>query len=192
MERIAAFFKKLHLQKLAVVFVAGVALLLATACSSQDMQASRQNRSNDIPVQAGANNNPYTMGNDSKGEPAFRSEQAKRSFSKQQSDASISNKYRLVASTVSKNDESDILYQSAEQEKRGLDKSRPAQSQAYSPETIPARRQPNIDRSDSNENIMENIGDQFKEASEFLKDDLKSSVNNAKSRTVPSRSGETR
>ncbi|MDX2232019.1 MAG: DUF6658 family protein [Leptolyngbyaceae cyanobacterium bins.349] len=186
MEGIISFFKKLNLHRIVIVFVAGMALLLSTACSSnENMQASRQNRPNDVPVQMGANNNPYTMGADTKGEPVSPSNYGNQAYKKQQSDASsvIPGFGTLIASSVAGQDTTGLLYESSDQREGGIDDTRSTQNRAYQPEPITSKRQPIINRSNPDEKIMEGIGRQFKEASEFLTDGVQPSVESAKVKT---------
>jgi len=186
MERIISFFKKLNLHKLAIVFVAGFALFLSTACSSdRNMQASHQDKSNDIPIQMGANNNPYTMGNNTHGNPVSPSNYGNQAYKKQQSNASnlTSGVSKLIASSVAGQDTTGLLYESSDQQQGGIDNTRPIQKRAFQPESIPARRQPSINRTNPDEKIMEGIGRQFTEASKFLTDGVQPAVESAKVKT---------
>lgn len=186
MEHIISFFKKLNLHKLALVFIAGFALLLATACSNNDnLQASRKEKPNDIPVQMGANNNPYTMGSDTQGNPVSPSDYGNQAYKRQHSDASsqIPGFNQLIASSVAGQDTTGLLYESSDQRQGGIDDTRPTQERAFQPENSPSRRQPVIDRSNPNEKIMEGIGRQFTEASKFLTDGVQPAVESAKVKT---------
>lgn len=171
MKEIFAFVKSLNLQKVLIVFVAGMFLFLSTACSNENMTADRQSKPNDIAVQAGANNNPYTMGTDSHGDYVPPSNYGNRAYSNNQhSDASmLPNFNQLVATSVAGQDTSGLLYETSEQRQGGrVHETRSAQNSAYQPAPIPAERQPIINRTNPDEHIMEGIGKQFKEATEFL------------------------
>lgn len=62
MNKLMAFFKKLRLRQILTVFLAGVLLILNTACSSA---TNAQGANPDNPaVQAGGANNPYKNGGD--------------------------------------------------------------------------------------------------------------------------------
>lgn len=186
MERMISFFKKLNLPKIAIALVAGFALLVSTACSGESsMQTSRQEKSNNIPIQMGANNNPYTMGNDTNGQPTSPSNYGNQAYKKRMSDASsqIARFNPLIASSVAGQDTTGLLYESADQQQGGIDNTRPTQEQAYQSEGIPSRRQPVVDRSNPNEKIMEGIGQQFTEASKFLTDGVQPAVESAKVKT---------
>jgi hypothetical protein len=186
MEHIISFFKKMNLHKLVVVFVAGFALLLSTACSSNpNMQASGKEKFNNIPIQMGANNNPYTMGTDTKGEPVSPSNYGNQAYKKQMSDASsvLPRLSQLIASSVAGQDTTGLLYESTDQRQGGIDDTQPTQERAFQPESIPTRRQPVINRSNPDEKIMEGIGRQFTEASKFLTDGVQPAVESAKVKT---------
>ncbi|MDX2239742.1 MAG: DUF6658 family protein [Leptolyngbyaceae cyanobacterium bins.302] len=185
MESIISFFKKLNLQKVIVVFIAGCALLLTTACgSNENMTASSKDRPNDIPVQAGANNNPYSMGADTKGEAVSPSNYGNRSYSNQHSDASTLPGFnRLIATSVAGQDTSGLLYESADQRQQPVDDTRTTQNPAYQPEPITSDRQPSINRTNPDEKIMEGVGRQFTEASKFLTDGVQPAVESAKIKT---------
>lgn len=185
MRSFIAFLKKLNLQKLAIVFIAGFALLFTTACSSnENMTASYKDRPNDIPVQAGANNNPYSMGADTKGEPVAPSNYGNQAYKQPHSDASTLLGFdQLVATSVAEPDTTGLLYESSEQRQQPMDNSRSTQNSAYQPEPIQSKRQPNIDRSNPDENILEGVGRQFTEASKFLTDGVQPAVESAKVKT---------
>lgn len=171
MKGILSFIKSLNLQKMLIVVVAGMFLFLSTACSNENLTADRQSKPNDIAVQAGANNNPYTMGTDSHGAYVSPSNYGNRAYSNNQhSDASLlPNFNQLVATSVAGQDTSGLLYESTEQRQGGgVHETRSAQNPAYQPGSIPAQRQPVINRTNPDENILEGIGKQFKEATEFL------------------------
>lgn len=183
MNAITSFFRQFPLQKILIVFVAGITLFLSTACSGEKLQSANPNGSN-IPVQAGANNNPYTMGTDSKGEPVSGSNYGNRAYSNNQhSDAStVLPGGTLIASSVSDSDPSEMLYESSDQRRTQYDNLSP-EERAVSLEAIPARRQPSGEFSNPNERLLENVGDQFKQASKFLNEDVRSAVENAKVKT---------
>jgi hypothetical protein len=185
MKAIISFFKKLSLQKLAIACVAGFALMLTTACSSnENMTASYKDRPNDIPVQAGANNNPYSMGADTNGEPVAPSNYGNQAYKRQHSDAStLSGFSKLVATSAAEPDTTGLLYESSDQRQQPMSSSRSTQNPAYQPEAIPSDRQPVIDRSNPDEGILEGVGRQFTEASKFLTDGVQPAVESAKVKT---------
>ena len=61
MKQLTALFKKLQLRKILTVFLAGSLLFLSTACNPGDARGARPNN---LPVQAGGQNNPHKMGGD--------------------------------------------------------------------------------------------------------------------------------
>jgi len=189
MKGIQSLIEKFNLHKLIIVFVVGFALLLTTACSAnENMSASVKDRPNDIGVQMGANNNPYTMGTDTKGEPVSPSNYGNQAYKNQQSNASTLPGFnRLIASSVAGQDTTGLLYESADQREGGVDDRRSPQAKATQPEGFPEGRQPIINRTNPDEKIMEGIGKQFTEASKFLTDGVQPSVESAKVKTSTGR-----
>lgn len=61
MNKLTALFKKLRLRQILTVFLAGVLLIISTACSSTNAQGANPNNP---AVQAGGANNPYKSGGD--------------------------------------------------------------------------------------------------------------------------------
>ncbi|MBF2028108.1 MAG: hypothetical protein IGS48_15300 [Oscillatoriales cyanobacterium C42_A2020_001] len=184
MERLILFFKPLNLRKLLIVFVAGITLLVSTACSNANTAEPRANRPNDISVQAGANNNPYTMGNDTQGKSVPNSQYGNQAYKNQHSDASGTLPWNnLIATSVVEQDRSGLLYKTNEQyQDEQTNPSYSNQERTYQTESIPATRQPSINRTNPKEGILEGIGEQFSEASKFLKEDTRSSIQNAQTR----------
>lgn len=188
MQRLTPFFKPLNLQRLLIVFVASITLLLTTACSNANTAEPPANRPNDISVQSGANNNPYTMGNDTQGKSVPNSQYGNQAYKNQHSNTSILPGFgQLIASSVAGHNSSGLLYESSEQRQAGVNTTRPTQERAYQSEEIPAQRQPSINRTNPNEGILEGIGEQFNEASKFLRDDTQSAVQNAQVKTSTGR-----
>jgi hypothetical protein len=185
MKGMKALIRKFNLHKVVIIFIAGLALLMTTACSAnENTTASIKDRPNDIGVQMGANNNPYTMGTDTKGEPVSPSNYGNQAYKNQQSDASTLLGFdRLIASSVAGQDTTGLLYESADQREGGVDDRRPTQAKATQPEGFPESRQPIINRTNPDEKILEGIGKQFTEASKFLTDGVQPSVESAKIKT---------
>jgi hypothetical protein len=184
MNAIASFLRQIQVRKILGVFIAGVALILATACSADGAKSANPHQRDNVPLQTGANNTPYTRGSDSKGEFIPSSDYGNRAHSQQHSDASgLFSNNQLIASSVAGSRSSDMLYQSSDQREVGFDDRKPAQKQATEPEKIPAESQPSLDRSNPDEKILENVGKQFREASKFLNEDTRSSAEYAKAKT---------
>lgn len=61
MRKVANYLKKIKIQQILTVFLAGVVLLISTACNSGDIRGARPTNP---PVQAGGQNNPHKMGGD--------------------------------------------------------------------------------------------------------------------------------
>lgn len=61
MKQLNDFVRKLRLKQILTICLAGVLLLISTACNSGDVRGARPNNP---PVQAGGANNPYKQGGD--------------------------------------------------------------------------------------------------------------------------------
>ncbi|WP_026734569.1 DUF6658 family protein [Fischerella sp. PCC 9605] len=102
MNSLTAFIKKLRLRQILTVFLAGLLLIISTACSSPYPNAANPNNP---AVQAGGGNNPYKNGGDkytnSKMSKSGRDQASLQQFNSQQ----------LFAAT---DKESELLYPGAE------------------------------------------------------------------------------
>jgi len=169
-KRLASFCKRLRLGQVLVVFLAGVMLFGGTACSSGPNQGANPNNP---AVQAGGMNNPHKAGGDSfmnsksSTDPSVNIKtgaESKRADLQQVSNT-------LLAAANSDNS-SKLLYppdritttgtQSvlSNQQERSLSK------QAAETSMQP---QPTLIQTDPNANLLEKIGEEFRDASAFLK-----------------------
>lgn len=171
MRALANFFKNVKLGRILTVFLAGIALFFMTACNSGDMTGARPNNP---PVQAGGANNPYKNGGD--GYTNFKASTDPRVNSKtinkerNRADLQLISD-QLIAANI-ESDASDLLYPGSDatnsrnpnigpRGKRELEKSATQ---------IPAPRQGVINRNDPDAQILERVGETFKDASAFIKD----------------------
>jgi len=104
---VIAFLKKLRLRQILTIFLAGLLLIVSTACSTGDAQgANPQNPA----VQAGGANNPYKNGGDKYTRSSTDSKtSAKTNYGRDQASLESSSQF-LIAT----NAESEILYPGAE------------------------------------------------------------------------------
>lgn len=160
-----SFFKKIG--RILAVFVLGIALLSTTACNNGDLRGARPENP---PVQMGGSNNPYKTGDDGSTNYKMSTDPRAKDASKLRSSADTLELGQLVAARSIESDAArDLLYPGEKAEAsdnpdigpRGL---------AVEPEPFPATRQANINRGNPDEKILERIGEQFKEASEFIGD----------------------
>lgn len=174
MNRLIAWVKTLRLGRILAVLIAGVALFLTTACNPGNLQGARPNN---LPVQDGGNNNPHSMGGDgytnykmSTDPTVNKSPNAsnRNKLNRERADLGI-NFEQLVATNHLEENPSNVLYPGSN-DAAGIDPALGTKREAVRPEPIPAQRQQVIDRSNPNEKILEKIGEQFEEASEFLQD----------------------
>jgi len=158
MKKLAAFFEKLNLGKVLTVFLAGVALMLTTACNNPQNEMGA--RPNNTPVQMGGANNPHKGGGDG--------------YTQYNQDKRASLPAGVLVAEINSN-ASDLLYPNSE----ATDTKSPAigpvgergkQQLVRDAKQIPAKPQPVIDRSDPNAKILEKSGQAFKDASGFLED----------------------
>jgi hypothetical protein len=110
-----AFFKKLRLRQILTVFLAGVLLVVSTACNTGNAQGARPNN---LPVQAGGANNPYKSGGDGytdlkmSTDPKVSNPKAKSG--RDQANLQL-NSNQLIAADLTRNKESELLYPGAEE-----------------------------------------------------------------------------
>nr|WP_246275662.1 DUF6658 family protein [Brasilonema bromeliae] len=156
-----SFIKKLRLRQIVTVFLAGLLLIVSTACGNA---ANTQGANPDNPaVQAGGANNPYKSGGDK-----YVNEKMSKSGHDQAS--SQLNSQLLIASGVNTEGK---LYPGAET----------PEGRAYKEAELPIKTQKNIGQpepgglnqrqSDVGERIqnrLETVGEAIQEASGFLKD----------------------
>lgn len=167
MSTLTAFFRKLHLDRVLLVFLAGLVLLVTTACNSGNAVGARPNN---LPVQMGGSNNPHKGGGDGYGEYKMTTDPS--AVKKGKNDHASLTSGLLVAAVNS--NASDLLYPSSE----ATDTNSPAigtvgeegKQKFFDAKKIPAERQPVLDRSDPDVKILEKSGQAFKDASGFLQD----------------------
>lgn len=179
MKQITNFFKKLQLGKLLTVFLAGVVLLVTTACNNGNLQGARPNNS---PVQMGGQNNPHKMGGDGMTEYKMSTDPAVKNRStdtirNQRDRADLQLVYpQLIADANIKSNASDILYPGSDATSNRNPDIGPSRDKSLQEIRIPSERQPVLDRSDPDANILERIGEQFEDATSFLKDTAESAT----------------
>lgn len=155
MNRLITFLKQLRLRQIVTAFLAGMLLIVSTACNSATAQGSNPNNP---PVQAGGANNPYKGGGD-----------AYTDLSKSKRDrASIeSSKPRLTAT------ENELLYPGAETPAGRAVKETQLPIKTSEDFTQPRAgglNQRNPELGERVENRVEAAKDAFKEAATFVKE----------------------
>lgn len=166
MSTLTALLKKLHLGRVLTVFLAGLVLLVTTACNSGNEVGARPNN---LPVQMGGSNNPHKGGGD--GYTEYRTSTDRAAVKGTKDRASLPTG-QLVAAINS--NASDLLYPAADATETKSPAIGPVgeagKRKFYDAKQIPAPRQPVIDRSDPDAKILEKTGQAFKDATGFLKD----------------------
>lgn len=156
MNRLITFLKQLRLRQIVTVFLAGMLLIVSTACNSATAQGSNPNNP---PVQAGGANNPYKGGGD-----------AYTDLSKSKGDrASVeSSKLKLTTAT-----ENELLYPGAETPAGRAVKETQLPIKTSEDFTQPRAgglNQRNPELGERVENRVEAAKDAFKEAATFVKE----------------------
>lgn len=166
--RLTAFFKKLRLRQVLTVFLAGVLLIVSTACSGATTQGANPDNP---PVQIGGNNNPYKSGGDGSADlkmspdSEVNNEQAKSG--RDQANLQL-NSLQLIAAA----DESVLLYPGAETPEGRAKKEAGfpiITNESFTPKGG-GFNQRNPDVGQKLETRVETAKEAFKEASSFVKD----------------------
>lgn len=167
-----SFFRKLG--QILTIFVLGIALLFTTACNSGDLRGARPDN---LPVQMGGQNNPHKGGGDGYTNYKMSTDPKVKDTNHLRSsvDAPSLTGSHLIADANIKSNASDLLYPGTNTKTTDNPDIGP-KKEALEPEAMPARGQTIINRSDPNEKILEKIGKQFEDASEFVKDSLDTAV----------------
>ncbi|WP_088893019.1 DUF6658 family protein [Leptolyngbya ohadii] len=187
MKQVVSWLKQLQIARFVLVLVAGCALML-TACNNGNIQGARP----DVPpVQMGGQNNPYKAGGDGytnykmSTDPKVSGEHGNRNTKPMMHSSLVGNGELIASSDVKSNAAQDILYPGDSAEKSKNPDVGPV-GQGYrekmirNAETAKPERQPVIQRSNPNEKILEKIGDQFEQSSEFIKDAIEGQAEGSK------------
>ncbi|ARV62479.1 hypothetical protein BZZ01_31065 [Nostocales cyanobacterium HT-58-2] len=162
MKSLGSFIKKLRLRQIVTVFLAGLLLIVSTACGAP---ANNQGANPNNPaVQAGGANNPYKGGGDK-----YTNQKMSKSGLDDQASLQL-NSQSLVASSVNKEVK---LYPGAET----------PEGRAYKEAELPLKTEKNIQQPEPGgliqrepdireraQDRLETVGKAFQEASGFLKD----------------------
>lgn len=164
MVKIAAYLKKLRFRQIITVFLAGVVLLVSTACNSGDVRGARPNNP---PVQAGGQNNPHKMGGDGYSQyKASPDAKVKKSAFNLQFDS-------LIAQKTSQSPESradKMLYQN--DTRVNEDRIPVVSTGERGIEEVPANEDVTNPRNSGGEGFLDldKVGDAFKKSSDFIRE----------------------
>lgn len=175
MKRIATFLQQVKIRQIISIVIVGAMLILTTACNNGDALGARPNNP---PVQMGGNNNPHTMGGDGYTEYKTSTDPKAVHSRSSQSHSSALTGYPAIAQSLPsgvETNEDGLQYRGSAQPNDSAYRVRDANKAT----DFPAEKQGSIDRSDPNSRIMERIGQQFEEATEFIKEDLDSATGKA-------------
>ena len=161
------------LQKVAIAFLLATVFLLTTACNNGNELGARPEVP---PVQMGGQNNPHKTSGD--GMTQYRSPVNDSNLSKDEDRASLPANLYFAAANNSKTsyptDDSDpegLLY-SDSKKAASLDSSDDfvspqRQAEILDPTQVPAKKQPAIDRSNPDNQLLEKTGQMFDDAGNF-------------------------
>lgn len=169
MNAVSLFLKKIRLRQILTIFLAGLLLIVSTACSGANAQgANPQNPA----VQAGGANNPYKNGGDKYGNYRMSTDPkiANPKASQGRDQASLQPSSELLIAT---NRESEILYPGAETPAGRVQKEAelPLITDKDFRQPEPGgliQNEPNV--GDRVKDRLETVKETFGEASSFLKD----------------------
>lgn len=167
MKNLVTFVRRLPLRQILTVFLASVMLVVTTACNNGNEMGARPNNP---PVQMGGNNNPHTKSGDGYTQYKMSTDPQVKKAQGDRADGQLVAP-QLIAANIEGN-AGDILYPGKNASSTANPTIGPRGQQTLQKQTqqFPKQRQTVIDRSDPNEKILESIGEQFKESSEFLND----------------------
>lgn len=166
MNRLTTFFKKLRLRQILTVFLAGVLLIVSTACSGA---TNAQGANPDNPaVQAGGANNPYKSGGDNYTKLKMSTDPEVNKSGNDRASLQL-NSLQLIALDK----ESEMLYPGAE-----TPAGRAEKEAQFPIKTIKDFAQPepgginqrNPDVGERAENRIEQVKEAFKEATDFARE----------------------
>lgn len=163
---------KIPFRQIATAFVLASFLFVTTACNSGNEVGARPNVS---PVQLGGQNNPHKAGGD--GMTQYRSPANDPKLETNKDNASLPSTTLVAAANRSKtsyptddNKVEGVLY--SDDRPESLDSvndfvSSKTQQELLDPAEIPAKRQPTIDRSNSDNELLEKTKQMFDDAADF-------------------------
>ena len=160
----------IQLNKVATAFLLAIVLFITTACNSGDELGARPNNS---PVQMGGQNNPHKVSGD--GMTQYRSPANDSLLEKGQSSLPFAG-YLAAANNSDTTYPTDdnrlegLLYSDNKAESlKSVDEFVNPQKQAelLDPTEIPAEKQPAIDRSNPDNQLLEKVGQMFDDAGDF-------------------------
>ena len=164
--------KKFQLNRVATAFLLALVLFVTTACNNGDERGARPNNS---PVQMGGQNNPHKVSGD--GMTQYRSPANDSLLEKDKDRASLPSTTYLAAANNSETsyptDDARIeglLYSDDKAESLNsvdefVDPGK--QNDLLDPKQVPAKKQPAIDRSNPDNQLLEKVGQMFDDAGDF-------------------------
>lgn len=170
MNRLMAFFKKLRLRQIVTVFLAGMLLIVNTACNNGvNAQGARPDNP---PVQAGGANNPYKSGGDGYTDLKTSTDSKVNNLTKSGKQASLPLN-SLIATDLTRNKESEILYPGAEEPAGRAQKEAQLPIKTIEDFATPepgGLNQRNASLGERAGNRLETVKGAFQEATEFIKE----------------------
>lgn len=160
MKQIVAFFEKVQLRQIITVFLAGITLLITTACNTGDVQGARPDNP---PVQAGGMNNPHKGGGD--GYTQYKaSPNASVNGERDRADLQLTYKQLVAANTSA---DSGLIYPGSETAGAADRNATPSNPEQARPGGL-IQREPNLGERVGER--LETVTEAFQDAGSFLKD----------------------
>lgn len=177
MKQVVSWLKQFQVARLAIVLVAGCALML-TACNSGNIQGARPEVP---PVQMGGQNNPYKAGGDGytnykmSTDPKVSGEHGDRKTKPMMQSSLLGNGTLIASKDVTSNAAEDILYPGDSAQKSSNPDVGPVSQETRdkmirNTQTAAPEQQKSIERTNPDTKILEKIGNQFQQSTEFIKD----------------------
>lgn len=166
MKRLASFCKELRLGQFLSLFLVGVVLFISTACSSGNTQGANPDNPS---VQAGGMNNPQKRGGDNYVNSKMSSDLKVSPTGNRSNRADLQLNGNLLADASS---DSKLLYPSGTNTTTGTQSilsSSQEKSLRGQAERTSKQSQPTLIQRDPNAKLLEKIGEEFRDASGFLK-----------------------
>lgn len=164
MKQLSNLFKKLRLRQILSVFFVGVALFITSACNSGNAVGARPENP---PVQLGGANNPHKGGGDGYTNYKMSTDPkvgGKSSAARDRADLQVISPQLIAANS------DQLLYPGTGGNNSQKREITPSSAKVLEAPQIPAQPQPILKRSEPDADILERVGDTFKDAGAFIKD----------------------
>ncbi len=164
MKKLSNLFKRVRLRQILSVFFVGFALFITTACNNGTATGARPENP---PVQMGGANNPHKGDGDGYTNYKMSTDPSvggKSSAKGDRADLQVISPQLIAANS------DQLLYPGTGGNNSQKREITPGSAKVLEAPQIPAQPQPVLKRSEPDADILERVGDTFKDASAFIKD----------------------